>query len=372
MASLLDVSVAKHQREQWVDSLRVAVIAGVIVVHTATAYVIDLAGWYYDDELTTSAVWSAVLTVPAFFGAVFALGPLFLVAGWFSARSIDRRGPADFARSRLLRLGLPLVVFIVLVHPLTDYVGNLRQEAESFMSYLRTTEVSVMWFAAALLAFSLVHATVRQFRPGLAGRRPMRSVDLVVAVLTIAVSSFAVWMIWPLDEEIALNLRVGAWPQGAVLFALGALGARAGWWDDAPRFPVRRLGWVAIAAMAALLALFAVAGPEGGDDLAMAADWPTFAFALLDGLIAVTFTLWSVAWIRWRWPTRGSLVERAGRASYATYFIHPLVLTAVMVLFSVVPFSPELKFVVVSALAVPACFAAGFALTRLPGLRQIL
>ena len=45
-----DASVGVAQRELWVDSLRVLLIAGVIVVHTATGYILDIAGWYYEDE----------------------------------------------------------------------------------------------------------------------------------------------------------------------------------------------------------------------------------------------------------------------------------------------------------------------------------
>lgn len=112
-AVLHNTATERHQRELWVDSLRVLVIAGVIVAHTATGYVVDIAGWYYDDERSTSDFWSTLVTIPAFFGAVFALGPLFVVAGWFSVRSIARRGPAGFERSRLLRLGVPVVVYVV-------------------------------------------------------------------------------------------------------------------------------------------------------------------------------------------------------------------------------------------------------------------
>jgi hypothetical protein len=33
-------------RLAWIDRLRIAVIAGVVVVHVATVYLPDLAGWY--------------------------------------------------------------------------------------------------------------------------------------------------------------------------------------------------------------------------------------------------------------------------------------------------------------------------------------
>ena len=34
-------------RLEWVDNLRVAVVAGVIVVHTATGYLTGFAAWIY-------------------------------------------------------------------------------------------------------------------------------------------------------------------------------------------------------------------------------------------------------------------------------------------------------------------------------------
>lgn len=207
--------------EPWVDNLRVVVISGVIVGHTATAYVVDFP-WYYDDERATSGVWTTLLSFPTVAGAIFWLGPLFLVAGWFSVRSLDRSGAAAFARSRLLRLGLPLAGYVAVVQPLTDYVGNLRGEQGSFVTYLRATEVGPMWFLAALLTFSLAYAGLRgaAHRGGL----PRRVAGVAM------------------DAEMVLNLRVGEWPQGAVLFALGVRAGEAGWLADLTGRRGRRLG----------------------------------------------------------------------------------------------------------------------------------
>lgn len=51
-----DAVERSRQHEQWVDNLRVILIAGVIVVHVATAYLVDIP-WYYDDELSATGVW---------------------------------------------------------------------------------------------------------------------------------------------------------------------------------------------------------------------------------------------------------------------------------------------------------------------------
>jgi glucan biosynthesis protein C len=372
MASSLGSIVESRPRQQWVDNLRVVVIADVIVAHAATAYVVDVP-WYYDDERATSGVWPVLLSFPVITGALFALGPLFLIAGWFSVRSLAHRGPAAFAGSRLVRLGVPLLVFVLLINPLADYLGNLRSGHRSLVSYLGTTELSVMWFVAALLVFSLAYAALRRVRPTAVPRRPLRPGALAAAALVIAVSSFAVWQLWPWTAQTYLNPRLAEWPQGAVLFALGVHAAEAGWLGDLSSLLARRLGWVAAAALAILEALVAVELARGQfDALVAGASWPTMAFALLDGVIAVAGTLWFVAWLRGRWPTHGPVLGKAGRASYATYVSHPLVLTAVMVASASVALAPEIKFVLVAAVGVPVCFVAGYALTRAPGISKVL
>jgi glucan biosynthesis protein C len=370
MASSQDSVVEIRPREQWADNLRVIVIAGVIVLHAATAYLVDIAGWYYQ-ERTTSSVWPVLLSGPALIGAMFALGPLFLVAGWFSARSLARRGPGGFAGSRLVRLGVPLTVFVLLIDPLTAYLGG---RWKTVPLGTRAMEVGVLWFVAALLVFSVAYAALRRLRPAPARRRPLRTAVLAAAAAVIAVSSFAVWQVWPANAVMFLNLRVGEWPQGAVLFALGVLGAEARWLDELPPGLARRLGWVAAAGVAALVTLMVSLVLARGADraLVMGADLPTMAFALLDGVIAVSGTLWFIAWLRGRWPTHGPLLGKAARASYATYVIHPLVLTAVMVTFAAAPLAPEAKFVLVATAGVAACFTAGYTLTRVPGISKVL
>lgn len=374
MAASQDTEVASRPRELWVDNLRVLVVAGVIVVHTATGYITDIADWYYDDR-TTSELWSTLLAFPAVAGGLFGLGPLFLLAGWFSPRSLARRGPGDFARSRLVRLGVPLLAFVLLVQPLADYVGSRPDEVRtSFTSALRATEFGVMWFVAALLVFSLAYAGLRRLRPSGESRRPLRlGALLVVAGLTIAVTSFAVWQVWPWNSNVFHTARFGEWPQGAVLFALGVHAGETGWLDQVSPALTRRLGWVAAIGATATAALFAVLEGQNEAEAVLneAAGWPTMLFALLDGTVAVSLTLWFVAWVRRRWPSHGPLLGKAARASYATYVFHPLVLTTVMVLVAPAPLAPEIKFILVSAVGVLACFTVGHALSQMPGVSRV-
>lgn len=366
-------TVQARQREQWVDTLRVVLISGVIVVHTATAYVTDFAGYYYDDERVTSSVVSIAFALPALMGGIFGLGPLFVVAGWFSVGSLARRGQAGFVGSRLLRLGVPLLFFLLLVNPLADYLGNLWDEDDTFLGYLAVTEFSIMWFVVALLVCSLSYAALRSMRP-LAGPRPRPGGrSLVVAASVIGVGSLAVWQFTTLLDTHLLNVRVSAWTQAAVLFALGVMAAEAGWDGWLSRHTERRLGRVTVAGVGLTLVLVSYTGARDQLDMALGGfNWASVSFAILYGVVSITFTLWCLAWLRRSWPTHGPLMTKAGRGSYATYLLHPVVLVSVMLAFRAVPLGAELKFVLVSVLGVPVCFVVGYAATRLPGVGRVV
>jgi len=195
----------------------VLVIAVVVAWHTATAY-LGGSPWYYMDR-TTSKVWTTAF-FPAYVISLFALGPLFLVAVWFSARSLAHKGAPAFARTRLLRLGIPLIVFIFLIDRLASYLGDLGYgHHASLADYLSGRNggpyaVGSLWFVAALLAFSLAYALLRRVHAPSAGRRRSGLKVMVVTAILIAVTAFAVWQRWPPgDANTFLKMQWELWPK---------------------------------------------------------------------------------------------------------------------------------------------------------------
>jgi glucans biosynthesis protein C len=357
-------------RAGWIDSLRVAVIAGVIVLHAATAYLLDI-DWYYQ-ERTTSTLTPTLLAFPALLAGLFGLGPLFLLGGLLSAASLAHKGPGGFARGRLVRLGVPLLVFVVLIDPFTDYLGSLAEgEHPRLWPYLAdqtgTRDTGPLWFVALLLVVSLVYAGLRRLRPDRVGGAVAVDPRYLVAVAAgIAVGSFVVRLGSPLGAESFANLRWEAWPQGIGLFLLGVLAGERGWLKGLDRWLVGRCGWTALTGALALVGLVAWAlVADRLDAVAGGWTWPAATLAVLEGAVAVALSLWVVAWFRRRWDRRGRLVQRAGRGSYDAYVLHPPVLVVLSLLARPLPVAPEAKFLLVAMTGVVAAFAVGVGLTRL-------
>ncbi|GAA2094777.1 acyltransferase [Microlunatus panaciterrae] len=365
-------------RLPWIDRLRVTVIAGVVVVHAASAYVVDV-DWYYE-ERTTSAVSTLVLSFPVLLASIYGLAPLFLAAGWLTGSSVQRHGPAAFVRSRLLRLGLPLACYLLLIDPVTDYVGGLAQgETRSLASYLADPagerDLGPTWFVAALLVFSLLFAGWRRLRPS-RPRDPaaLHSAPLVALGAVIAVTDFCFWQRWNYTGEAFWNLNWPHWPQSAGMFAFGVMAGERHWFEGVSSKFVRRCGVLALVGVLLLCGLAGLAVAQGDvREVAGGWHWQAAVFALLDGLVAVALGVLLVGWFRDRWAgPLGRTLNRAARGSYAAYLLHPPVLVALSILALGLAWPPELKFVLVAAAGIPACFAVGFLVTRVPYLRRVL
>jgi len=363
-------------RTAWLDNLRVVLIGGVIAAHVATAYIVEV-DWYFEERTTSEALTTAV-TFPVFLAAIFGLGPLFLVAGTLSARSLATKGSADFVRTRLLRLGLPLVFFCLIIDPLADYLGQLPFSDNTLWDYAvdrtGTRDFGPMWFVAALLLYSLLYAAWRAVRPrALETGQVVTAGQLAWFAAAIAVLSWTVWLQWSYTAGTPFNANFGHWGQASVLFVLGVCCGERGWFETLAWGRARRMGWVAVAGMVLIAGLAgSVLAVDDFESMAGGVHWQSAAFAAVAGVVGVAVSLWVASWFRRRWNHAGPTAQRAGRGSYAAYVIHPVVLVLISLACLPLAAPPEAKFLIVAAIGVPATFAIGYALTRVPGLRRVL
>jgi hypothetical protein len=114
-AILQQAPAAKSSRMFFIDNLRVFLIILVVMFHLAITY--GAAGsWYYQDP-TKDTLTSVVLTILTATDQAFFMGLLFLISGYFTPGSYDRKGAGPFVRDRILRLGIPLLIYDIVIDP---------------------------------------------------------------------------------------------------------------------------------------------------------------------------------------------------------------------------------------------------------------
>lgn len=363
----------------WIDRLRMTVIAAVIAVHASTAYVVPVP-WYYQ-EPTTSAVTPVVIGLPVRLLAAFGLAPLFLVGGLLAATSLARRGPGGFARARLLRLGVPILIYVALVDPLlrrwvvrTDGVSGSAASASTDVA--ATPGFGPLWFVVALLGFSLVYTGVRWLRPaGPRPGRPMARRHLLLLAAGIAAADLLTWPLLPDTVGRYWNFDWPHWQPAAGVFVLGVLAGERGWFRAPPARLVRWCGRSALVAGTVLVGLAALfVDADAGATLRLAPDsWGRTLMAALDGFTAVVLMTWLAVRLPAHWDTAPSAVAAAAaRGSYGAYLLHPVVLVGLSLSLRAAPWPPEAKLAIVIAVGVPASFLAGYLATRIAGVGRVI
>ena len=97
----------------YLDNLKLLLVAVIIAGHGALASGDLEHAWPYQDvqEVQLSGVANISLAAVVIPAALFAMGLFFLISGLVTPGSASRKGPRRFARDRILRLGIPLLVW---------------------------------------------------------------------------------------------------------------------------------------------------------------------------------------------------------------------------------------------------------------------
>lgn len=102
-----------RDRLHYLDNLKVALTGLLIAHHVGQAYGPTGGAWPIQ-EAARAAILGPFFTV----NRSFLMSLFFLISGFFVARSFDAKGGWPFVRGRLLRLGLPLLSWGLVMIPL--------------------------------------------------------------------------------------------------------------------------------------------------------------------------------------------------------------------------------------------------------------
>src|SRR5262249_20605495 len=237
------------QRLLFIDNLRSTMIVLVVSMHAADTYS-PVGRWYYTERPALSMGAAFFLVTWQVFLQSFFMGLLFFFAGYFTPSAFDKKGSARFIKDRAFRLGLPVLFYMFVLGPLTEYYvahswrsARPSTFAEQWLLHIRNGEFlsgsGPLWFCAALLIFCIVYLLARNVLPGahsssverLPGNRGLLAFALAMGLLTFAVRTVAP------GGTVILNLQLADFPQYILLFVAGILAYRGEW---LLRFPYQR------------------------------------------------------------------------------------------------------------------------------------
>lgn len=316
----------------------------------------------------------------------FFMGLLFFISAYFAYGSIARRGVGAFVRERLLRLGLPALLYMLVIHPfillvLNPWNFNFGPPAAFYVNYLRTGKflgsTGPLWFVVALLLFSLTFATWRSMRPSSIDPRPATAPTdtfLLLFALVLGFGSFAMRLVQPIGTNV-LNMQLCFFVQYIAFFLAGLHAGRHGWLLPlASSSYARTAGRLALfGGPVLLLAIIIIGAKTAGPEAFFGGwRWQSFGYAVWEQLAGVGLSLGLLALFSRKCNIESQLLRWLSDRSFGVYVLHAPVIIALAMLFRTLPQNTYALVALLTLTGLTASFAVADIGRRLPGLRRIL
>ncbi|WP_426436831.1 acyltransferase family protein [Bradyrhizobium genosp. P] len=377
--------VRSASRLLFIDNIRWSMIVLVLSMHASDTYS-PFGNWYYVDRPPSGLGTAVFFGVYQSFLQAFFMAALFFIAGYFAAAAYDRKGLALFVRDRCLRLGVPTLLYMLVIGPLTQYFlswtwGN-GGFGHQWLTHIRNgewlSETGPMWFCAALLLFSILYGLLRRTgwsEPRIALGDDRASLFKVAGfILGMAAATFLVRI--RVDEGAAvLNVHPGDFPQYILMFAAGLLGYRGDWLIGLPeRFCIRIASFALAASVPLIGALILFGGGLGGDTQRYSGglNWVSAGKCVWEALVCVGMGLLMLAVYRRHFDRQGPVSKWLSDNAFGVYLIHPPVLIGAAILLHTLAWGAIAKALLLTVVTAIGSFAASAFVLRKSPLRAVI
>lgn len=365
------------ERNRAMDNLRVIVIFLVVVLHGIISYMASAPPWWYVlDPQRTVAFTFAVLLID-----VPIMQIMFFLAGYYACPSLAKRGAGPFFKDKVRRIGIPWVIGVFLLAPPTAYMiyfsRNIPMSLWRFWQtdfWGKAFQQSVYWYLGVLLALfaatAVLHATNRRFATWKPRVIPPSWRSIGLFVLAISAVSIAIAKNYGLDQWsnnyvfVYQPVRI---PNYIGYFALGVFGHQCGWFagDGYRPRPAKWVPWWILSGGLYVMYRMSPQGAAPTFEVKIVAIllFNVFCFSSLMAMIALVSRYFAGDALFWRFQARNS---------YGVYYLHPLILYPLALVF--VPFAMSIYIKALSIILLAygiSLLASDAVLTRLPGARRM-
>ncbi|MBO1909210.1 acyltransferase family protein [Microvirga sp. 3-52] len=318
-------------RLHYLDWLKSLLMLLGVPYHAALLYA-DGTNWFIYSEAKSS-----VLTIVAALIHSFRMPAFFMISGMMSSMLLAKRGPAAWAKDRVNRIGVPLLVATLLISPLVvlshriflrggHWQPEIITEIGPILMQPGQHWVGHLWFLYVLLIYSsgligyhymppAVKSAVQNFSNICFANPYMLLASVIIYEFVVRTVTFLVERSTGFDFRLFGLLNTEALLVNLPFFALGA-------YISGKEFahPFGGATWKIIAIMAALVGAYSFNEPDFESKL---------LWYMSSSVLSIIFSMMLINIFKRKLNIRSDTIQALSKSSYTIYLFHMPVLTLI-------------------------------------------
>lgn len=362
----------------------------VILQHAVRAYGSSI--WWFVKDGSAPLLERFTAVNSSFFMSLF-----FVISFYFLPASYDRKGFWQFHKDRVLRLYVPLTVYVTCIAstmmyayfvlyrnygplPFLEYfrdyfLGNAAKPSDWQGPSWPDANLGHLWFIEHLLLYGLVYSLYRVATKNRIHERAKEkpfpsSTKILLFALALCALTFVIRIRYPLYKWIGILGFIQAEPAHmpfyVAMFFIGITAYRNDWLASLPGKTGNR--WLVVGIVSAIAIALHPADAKyfGGFS------WQSFEYALFETFACLGLII-SLLHFFWKhFNTQGAFVKNLSANSYLVYILHLPIVVLFQYFLQDIMLDPYVKFAIVSILSIPVTFLLSHALRKLPYFRTYL
>lgn len=281
-----------------------------------------------------------------FFNAAYMMGFYFFISGYFMYFSLKRKSKTIFIQERLIKLGIPLLVFVVIIFtPLhfllsdkdTDYISF------AFDLYFNQPPLSLghLWFVASLLMYSFVYLLLEPLLSKNSNQIPLKNWHPFIYLAFLIPVNVFVRQYYPIDKWVTwgIPIEVAHLPQYFSLFLLGIIFNKNKWLENIKISTGLIYLGLALAIFLSKSFIYNLLPKLWGE-------------SLVESFLCVGLCLGFIVIFKKYFNKMNIITKMLSDNSYGIYLFHVLIVIGLQLIFKDLPINTNLKFFFVSILGI--------------------
>jgi glucan biosynthesis protein C len=376
-----------EERLFFIDNIRWLMIVFVVLMHLNVTYS-NMGLWYYKEPVKMDALSGVLFALYGCFTQAYFMGLLFFIAGYFVPGSFDRKGAGGFVHDRLIRLGIPTLFYMLLIHPITIIIigffnhNNPTNLTSWYIEYLTSfafiSSSGPLWFVLALLVFSILYAFLRQFSliPAYIAKQDMpillKNTWIIAVIALISIVAFLIRLVQPagipLFNTFTGNfMQIGNFSSYIILFILGIIFYQGNLLMNLP-YKLGRF-WFKLALLlgAPLWFIIMITGIKTNPAALFGEfHWQSAVYSTWESFFCVGVSLGLLAIFQKKYNKQGRVRKFLSENAFRVYVLHTPILVGITMMLSGIVLNPLVKMIMMTIIVLPICFGFSHLTRKVP------